>query len=82
VSCSIIAFCNTFQMRVRENEAAKQVMLAVCCTDQKDRERICTKGTRAFNVAYGALGSYDFKITIRIWGYKASRQCFYAGHRK
>lgn len=48
VSCYIIAFCNTFQVRVRENEAAKQVILAVSCTDQKDRERIHIKGNAGF----------------------------------
>lgn len=48
VSYYIIAFRNTFQVRTRENEAAKQVILAVSCTDQKDRERIDTKGNQGF----------------------------------
>lgn len=48
MSCYIIAFHNTFQVRVRENEAAKQVILAVSRTDQKDRERIHTKGNPGF----------------------------------
>lgn len=48
MSCYITTFRNTFQVRVRENEAAEQVILAVSCTDQKDRERIHTKGNQGF----------------------------------
>lgn len=36
------------QVGVRENEAAKQVILAVSSTDQKDRERTHTKGSQGF----------------------------------
>lgn len=48
VSYYIIACHNTFQVRTRENEAAKQVILAVSCTEQKDRKRIHTNGNQIF----------------------------------
>lgn len=47
MSFYIIAFRNT-HVGVRENEAAKQVILAVSSTDQKDRERTHTKGSQGF----------------------------------
>lgn len=48
MSCSVIVFGNTFQVRVRENEVVKQVVLAVSCTEQKDREGTHIKGNQGF----------------------------------